>query len=339
MTLENFMAKLSKYRGQVMGVCILGVLLGHSAMSVNSTLINIVRVPYWVVDIFFFLSGVGVYTSLLKDSDPLRFYKRRLKRIYPAYLPVALIYCAMTLPLLGENSAVDVIREVMGNITMLGWVQGTPCQLNWYPQAVMLFYFASPVIFMCVQKAEGKGKKLALILGFFVVTQLCFIKNGLLIAYSRTLPFILGIIMADLVSRGKELKINRPLVIILGLIGVYLDYFTARLPFELTWSYGLSWYPGVLTVVGLPLLMIWFFAFCEKFRVLTWISTLFKIMGKYSFEIFLVHLIVYQAIGMLGYTGTGVGPWLGIMALAVLISVCYGKAINYLSKLRHTANG
>lgn len=63
------------------------------------------RIGFYGVDIFLFLSGLGVYFSLMKRPNVLRFYKARLVRILPAYVIVACVsYCLLRLD---KASALD----------------------------------------------------------------------------------------------------------------------------------------------------------------------------------------------------------------------------------------
>ena len=84
---------ISKYRALLMGVAILLILFCHldvsqSHHSVEHTrLAGILQTGSVGVDIFLFLSGIGLYYSYTKNKLPYwTFEKKRLLRIIPYYL-------------------------------------------------------------------------------------------------------------------------------------------------------------------------------------------------------------------------------------------------------------
>ena len=86
------LGKISTYRGQLMGFAIIIVMLFHMAVPRSSSWYGLVRMGNLGVDIFFFLSGVGLWYSWSKNPDLHRFYFNRIIRIYPAWLIIAGYY-------------------------------------------------------------------------------------------------------------------------------------------------------------------------------------------------------------------------------------------------------
>lgn len=60
---------------------------GRFAGEIYNTFVGSVGVEF-----FIFLSGVGLYFSMTKDSRVRYFFQKRLKRILPTYLTVAVPY-------------------------------------------------------------------------------------------------------------------------------------------------------------------------------------------------------------------------------------------------------
>ena len=90
---------LSKYRTQLMGLAMLLILIFHTGIDVKS--VNVIRSIKDIgdvgVDIFLLLSGIGLYFSYSKNNDKKYFYKKRVLRILPTFIPVAIVwYCAFT---------------------------------------------------------------------------------------------------------------------------------------------------------------------------------------------------------------------------------------------------
>lgn len=72
---------ISKYRSALMGVAILLIIIHHLAEK-NT----ILRIGYVGVDIFLFVSGLGLVFAWKKLPDIKVFYKRRFLRVYPTWL-------------------------------------------------------------------------------------------------------------------------------------------------------------------------------------------------------------------------------------------------------------
>ena len=152
MLIKDYMDRVSRYRSHILGVCIFAVIVYHANLRFNSGPLSYIFNPLWEVDIFFFLTGMGAYYSLFKNSDSLAFYKRRLGRIYPRYLPVILLYFVPIFVLYtGRDSLVLRLQEFLGNVLLLGWLGGLDNQFNWYVQALMIFYLVSPPLFLLIK--------------------------------------------------------------------------------------------------------------------------------------------------------------------------------------------
>ena len=88
------------------------------------------------------------------------------------------------------------------------------------------------------------------------------------------------------------------------------------------------------------LILCRFFEFCEKHKGLTWIMAVNDTAGRYSFEIFLVHLLVFlivptERIDALNVPGSAnLLLWLVLSVFAALLGIGYGKITE---KLRRKA--
>ena len=86
------LANISKYRGELMGLAILFVMLFHVSVPRTDAFFGIRRMGNIGVDMFFFLSGIGLWYSWTRNADAMNFFKKRLLRIYPAWLILASLY-------------------------------------------------------------------------------------------------------------------------------------------------------------------------------------------------------------------------------------------------------
>ena len=93
---------ISQYRGALFGLSIVSIALFHFCNDVikwrkHDAVYRMAEVYYDLfgsigVEIFLFLSGVGLYYSLSKHPDIKSFYRRRLKRVLIPYLIWGLFY-------------------------------------------------------------------------------------------------------------------------------------------------------------------------------------------------------------------------------------------------------
>lgn len=327
-SVSDYMARASRWRGQIMGFAIVCILFFHSGVRIAEPW-NFCFNLLWGVDVFFFCTGLGVHRSLSKSPDAVAFYKRRLRRIYPAYLPVVLVFFA---PLASRAIAAGVVwptlQQLLGNVLLFGWINELENQFNWYPQAIALVYFAAPALFALVRCCAPRRGALAALFAFFIVTQPCFFNGNLLILWSRMPCFMMGLIGAELAARGCNRRVNAPVLCALFLLGNYLMYYSQRFPTELLWGYGLTWYPGILIVPGAMVILPWLFGLFERAGALRWINRVLAVLGKWSFEIFLVHVLLFTLINGFGLAITGNLAWLAVIAVSVLLSIAYGHLIN-----------
>ncbi len=80
---------ISKYRSELMGLAILGVMCGHFMNHTyqNNLLFSIARIIH--TPGFLFLSGFGLYYSFVNNSNLGSFYLKRLKRLYFPFLLIS----------------------------------------------------------------------------------------------------------------------------------------------------------------------------------------------------------------------------------------------------------
>ena len=114
------------------------------------------------VDLFFFLSGLGLYFSytrlLEKDSHPARrFYQRRYGKI----LPTILIVTVLTFGLVEKTD----LANWAGGVFLYGYfVPGLTRGNFWYLSAIMAFYLFFPLIHRALRGKRGGAGAAGLIL-------------------------------------------------------------------------------------------------------------------------------------------------------------------------------
>ena len=86
------LANVSRFRGELMGAAMLFIMLFHVSLPRWDMFFGLRRMGNIGVDIFLFLSGVGLWFAWMKRADMKHFFRRRYIRIYPAWLIIACLY-------------------------------------------------------------------------------------------------------------------------------------------------------------------------------------------------------------------------------------------------------
>lgn len=143
MQLKEFQwAGISRYRSELMGLAILFVILFHVSLPQTDAFFGLRRMGNIGVDLFFFLSGVGLWFSLVERMGLRRFFRRRYLRIYPTWLIVACLYYIPLYLKGGHNirATVDLLGDILVN-----WDFWLHDELTfWYIPATMMLYFLAP---------------------------------------------------------------------------------------------------------------------------------------------------------------------------------------------------
>ncbi|MCR4583164.1 MAG: acyltransferase [Prevotella sp.] len=140
------LADISQYRSELMGAAILFIILFHVPLPREDTFFGLHRCGNIGVDIFLFLSGMGLWFAWVRNPSVKHFYLRRLLRIMPTWLVVAaLFYIPRFTP---GGSIVDLI----GDIT-LNWGFWQHGELTfWYVPATMMLYLWAPLYMMLISR-------------------------------------------------------------------------------------------------------------------------------------------------------------------------------------------
>ena len=277
--------KISEFRTELMGIAILWVLWFHTQMKFENDFIHLLKtLGYGGVDIFFLVSGLGIYKSLEKDGDVLAFYKRRIIKIMPAYIPILIVW--MILQMINEMPE-NLLGFFIGNITGLAlWARNSP-HFNWYIQALLLFYGLAPIIKKLLDQYEKKGLWFALSLSFSIAPIFWF--NNILMAVSRFPIFVIGMYLGKCITKDKKKSIKQEIILYgVMLIGVcVVALCILKFPLLLS-DYGMWWYPFVLIIPGLCMLLV---RMLEKAK---YVRLGVRIIGTVSLEIYLVHIVAFD---------------------------------------------
>lgn len=135
---------LTKYRGAVMGIAALWILFFHEWQLLSTEPGKLAdfenyikRIGFCGVDIFLFLSGIGLVFAIGKKSI-LSFYYRRLKRVYLPFLIVGIIR-AVT-----EKWTSEGFRD---NVLCISFYKTNMYSFLWFVPAILTLYLLFPLYY------------------------------------------------------------------------------------------------------------------------------------------------------------------------------------------------
>ena len=269
---------------------------------------------YLGVDIFLFASGIGCYYSLEKDSDILHFVKRRFNRLMPTYWCFIVIWILFKLLTDGMQ-----YTEAIGNFLGIEFLVSSDSAFNWYISAIWIFYFLAPFFKLFTDRHKSNIVNILFVLILIIFSIPFWFANIELIFVSRLSVFYLGLCTARL---GKEEFIlsnkHCHLLIAASLVGCLLLAFNYRFYPERLLNGGLFWYPSILIVPGLCLIIsLTSNKLSNKLSSKNIVNRFLNLIGNNTFELYLVHLFIYE--GLAKYIS---GKYTALICFAAIIPGC-----------------
>lgn len=206
------LANISRYRGELMGVAMLFVILFHVSLPREDLFFGLRRMGNIGVDIFLFLSGMGLWFSWTKNPSLRHFYIRRLLRIYPAWFIIACLYYIsdyLCPALVGHSGQSTSFFDLIGDIT-INWDFWLHDELTfWYIPAIIFLYLVSPFYMnLIIKHPIYRWLSVMMIMWCILVQYVTPIHNTLghlEIFWSRIPIFFIGINIAAAVKRKETM--------------------------------------------------------------------------------------------------------------------------------------
>ena len=145
---------ISKYRTELMGIAMLLVVLFHGYVPQTSWFYGLKRMGNVGVDVFLFLSGIGLWFSWRSCPNLKHFYKQRFLRVYPTWLLLASCFYGFHFYLKSgfSNDVFDLLGDVIVHLDF--WLHG---ELTfWYIPALMALYLVSPFYIQLVNRNRDR---------------------------------------------------------------------------------------------------------------------------------------------------------------------------------------
>lgn len=287
------LSKAVQYRNIWLGFAMMVIVLYHSGFHVPHNLFLFVKqIGYGGVDVCLFASGIGCYYSLEKDPHPLKFMKRRVRRLYPTYL------CFIIPWLIYKLSAGDFpFPAVLGNLLCVQSFISWGHHFNWYLSCLLVLYLFAPY-FKLITDSSKKLSHDAVVLLLMILLSIPFIEiSPHLIMVIRMPLFYLGMVYAKHAVSGTSVTAKSWLAhLALCAVGLASLHFFLNHYDNILWSHGLYWYPLILIVPGLCLVLSRLAEIAEQYAFTRWICRMLNTVGIYSFEVYLIHIFLYETV-------------------------------------------
>jgi peptidoglycan/LPS O-acetylase OafA/YrhL len=305
--------------GELRGIGILLVVIGHIGVHVLGSSSNFLVLSSFGVSLFFILSGFGLSRSYLKKKLVLReFAWNRINRVMiPYWLTTLLIFVLDYLVLAREYDFGTII------LTLLGINLSLKAQLidyvRWYITVQIMWY----LVFFIVWPKFGPTER---IIAFTIVGLV-----SLLLSYYwvptgyafLSFPFgiFLGLQYGKIESYYNRTPSNRLFITALGLlVGT-----CALAKYSLPHLMGII--PGIGIAVGYEILYIIFSFGLIIFVSLAKPSRILSFLGKYSYEIFLLHGVFMIRYDFILFKGPLILTFWPFCFSIVLIAIAMQKMV------------
>ena len=298
---KDFLKVTSENRAAIMGLSMISIMLFHQYFT-SSIPFNIFHnFGYWGVDVFLFLSGMGLVRSL-KNNTLRVYYIRRFKRIIPSCILCGTTKYIIYL-ILGSSVA------ILGDGLKMGWWSLASLDL-WFIPTIIIFYSISPILYYLLRKWSVITFTAILISmlinGYTLRPIIGYDWNSPLGVFSYTIERMLIFVVGMFVFMRKDWineRINYSLLFFLSAIGIkLLDKFGFSFHGHQTFIY-------IALTFGMPTLIminILFIKILKKKK-----KKCIHFFGAYSLELYLVHEFIFWTLKII-FVDTN--PWILIVS-------------------------
>ncbi|EZP77633.1 acyltransferase [Parageobacillus genomosp. 1] len=276
------------------------------------------------VVLFFAISGFIIPYSLFryKDNHMVRFIMSRFFRLYPVY------WVSILLVLLLINDHPNMFN-VIANITMFQKFIGQPDLLGvyWTLQIELIFYFICAALF--ITKLLQKHTTIYFSAYFFICVAFVLsvaryiteIKLPVAVPLALSIMFF-GILWMRLHFKQEGIKKKQVYTVLFVILGMIVPI--SLLAYNKDYGYEESWYRYTLsyyTAIGM------FVLFTTKVKL---VNPVFIFLGKISYSLYLMHLIVSALIFEHSLFGHAIKNIYLLMAISLIISLITSTITYYL---------
>lgn len=329
MRTHNFnLGYLSTYRTELMGFSALLILICHSIAYIKFPLIlhYTISLGNIGVDLFLFLSGMGIWNSLTKSNNNVyKWYANRYKKLFVPYL-VVLLSIELIQFALGKHLKNGIWNYIFGLSSLRFYVSHDAA---WFIAALIPLYLFAPWFYRLINKYRWMASILLIITHYIIlfIPSKCssdlinnIIDNIQFVAVRATC-FILGMSLGKYIQKGEAISVWWLIgSFIMGLIIIVITQHLV---------YGYFFFT-------LPLLIVVCLVFqrCGK-----WLKNFSCFMGKISLESYILNgslpqLIISAFVAMKIPTAYNIFPYIIACILGTFLAYGFHKISDKI--LNHT---
>ena len=311
-----------------MGFAIILIMICHSTLYfdnlyVKSAYNHIKQFCKIGVDIFFILSGIGLTFSIKNDNNRTNFYKKRFRRLFPAYCVVIASWAIISITLNIESMQNFIWKYSLISFFISGELA------EWYVAAIAVLYILFPALYFLV----NKNKKIYVLLTVLIYiislwisltnqsdSKLRVINEAFVV---RVPAFLIGIAI------GNEMQKANSYIFPIKLLGTFCFIMLIA---DYVWNPILArWIERVLF---LPIALLLCVLVSNILDVHS--SKALRIIGRYTFEIYLVHekiLLIYDNYTVRCMVGSFFSNFAAVI-ITIFSAIIVAKIVDRMVKLR-----
>lgn len=285
------------------------------------------------VHVFIFCSGFGLYLSYLHEKKAyFEFLRARFLKIYLPYILVVFVAYLIPVTYEGDDRLTALLSHVFLFEMFFERYEGSFNYPLWFVSTIIQFYLV--FIPLCnIRRLCRSAKRFAVSAMILSAMYWTFVllmgKQELRIWNSFFLQYLwefcLGMVVAEWLFRGNELRISRPTLLTVAVIGLAL-----QAAFALRGG-AMKVLNDVPALLGYGALALLIYSVGTVNKWFLWIS-------GFSYEWYLLHMLVFTCVfkafaprtsGMqLAFGAAG-------LAVSVLLAWCYNKSIGFVRRTRN----
>jgi surface polysaccharide O-acyltransferase-like enzyme len=296
------------------GIAVIGVLLIHTTMAYETMPLSLLSVSLMAINVltqfavplFIFISGYALFSKYHENFDLINFYKKRMNRILIPLISFFCIYYIYNHGIIGLFSYTAVNQLL---------IMHDPFHF-WFFEAILGIYLFYPQILAAYRHL---GVERSLIVSFIIQ-----LLAPPIVFLNFIFYFTLGMVASHQPASNLFEKNYKPLISILYPFFVVTASSRFLDPAQIKYIAAIKYFALPIFYASL-IIILWKLASKTNFLE-SW--------GKYSFGIFIIHVLFMQEIGLfLRNFGVSPNDAIAYPALFVLMAICSYSSIYILSHI------
>lgn len=328
-----------KYRNLIYGISAIWIVLFH---LVGYHRIGVPAVSSFLslgnmgVDIFLFLSAIGLSFSIEKNSLG-HFYKNRFKRTFLTHLLISVPFFVWMIFVIQGGALAD-IPLFLENVFTISYWRGKD-YVMWYIPCILVLYIFFPFLYKLHRKSKYNT---ILMIALSVIIELTMKHFDIAFFHhaertlSRIPVFLMGLYVSDFVKSGKKVSyisviVAFLLVTVLIIIRPINTVFTFS---DATMKLLCERYSYSILSISMIISVTFLINLVEKYKITKLLIKMFSFLGGLSLEIYLVHVCMLRLIVEYNLMHT-FKPWvyyIGVLGLSIILGLLFNKIPNKIIK-------